>query len=125
MEHDFTATVLIIDDDVSVRRLFSRELQRIGCACYTASNENEALIVLRSTSSTTSILLDYSVSGDGLPDFVRTLRDLWPAIDIIGNSGEDRSEEFAIAGVTQFLRKPWRAQDHVEMFRRRCDARCK
>jgi CheY-like chemotaxis protein len=111
-------SVLIIDDEGALRSFFSRDLQQVGCTCYTASSENEALNVLRNTSSITVILLDYSVSGAGLPDFVRKLRDLRPAIRIIGNSGEDRSEEFAIAGVTHFLSKPWRAIDHIEMLRR-------
>jgi CheY-like chemotaxis protein len=102
--------VLLVDDDEYVRRFVAGQLQRAGCPCLTAENGEVALRLFARDEQIRYVLLDWYLPGDDAADLVRQFQEIRPEVEIVGVSGEDRSEEFARTGITRFLAKPVRVE---------------
>ena len=109
-------TILIVDDEEPIRRLYSVSLSRVGWTCHSAATHDEALEALRSAPEITTILLDYDVGGNTPDQIVNKLQAIRPEVLIVGNSAQDRREEFAALEIERFLMKPWRISEFMQFF---------
>ena len=65
------------------------------------------------------VLLDHPTAGTKIDEVVESLRAAKPGLTIVGNSGADRRQEFARAGVKRFLDKPWRVDELITILKGR------
>ena len=115
-------TVLIADDEVSVRRAVQRMLERAGLTVMTASDGLEALRLCEEHNGEIAcVLLDTlmpRLDGEG------TLRELrvnfpdLPVVIISGYSPDYVRERFEEQGIVGVLQKPFHADALVDMLRR-------
>ncbi|MDS4068742.1 MAG: ATP-binding protein [Candidatus Competibacter sp.] len=106
-----TGTILLVDDEESVRTLGSRMLERIGFKVLTAVDGREALEIYRSGHDEIAlVLLDLTMPDlDGEETF-RELRRIDPKVRVVMSSGYTESEitpRFAGKRLTGFLQKPY------------------
>jgi two-component system cell cycle sensor histidine kinase/response regulator CckA len=117
-----TETVLIVDDEDTVRKTASRALQQFGYRVLTASDGREAVTLLGENSRAVSVvLLDMTMPGMSGAETARYLRTIRPNIPILVTSGYDEHEvkrQFVPHGFAGFIRKPYRADQLVEAVRR-------
>ena len=111
--HTVGATVLIVDDDTSARRLLQVRLRSLGCA-ITAADGKEALEVLR-RDLPAAMLLDLEMPRMGGLDLLRELRrsgiDV-PTIVITAHGSIETAVEAMREGAHDFLLKPF-DPDHL------------
>ena len=99
--------VLLLDDNASIRMLFSEILADAGFEVVEAASGAEALQSIRS-SSCVAVLADIQVPGTNVYDLVRTLRAEFPKLGIIMASGLVDNEIQAMAfecGTDEVLEK--------------------
>jgi PAS domain S-box-containing protein len=106
-----TGTILLVDDEESVRTLGSRMLERIGFRVLTAMDGREALEIYRAGHDEIAlVLLDLTMPDlDGEETF-RELRRIDPKVRVVMSSGYTESEitpRFAGKRLTGFLQKPY------------------
>jgi CheY-like chemotaxis protein len=112
-----SGTVLVVDDEETVREVARRALRHHGYDVLLAENGAEGIRVFLEHPEVVAILLDVAMpvmSGDqAAPE----LRKLNPAIPIILSSGypeRDARRRFSDVGATGFLEKPYKAAALVE-----------
>jgi two-component system, response regulator, stage 0 sporulation protein F len=105
-------TILIIENEEEIRRLYTDMLSYTGARFLEAGNPCEAFDYLR-THSVTLILTDLHMPGGGL-QYLASLRaqePTSPIVTITGLGGDDTIREATmIAGATEFLEKPIRTK---------------
>ncbi len=107
--HTVGATVLIVDDDASARRLLQVRLQALGCEPITAADGREALEVLR-RNLPAAMLLDLEMPRMGGLELLRELRQSGidvPAIVITAHGSIETAVEAMKEGAYDFLLKPF------------------
>ena len=87
-----TSTVLIIDDEESIRELYKINLQRLGYTTFLASNSEEAINICKQSLNKHEpihiVIVDLSIPGDiNGKDIAKTLRNLDTHIKVIVSSG--------------------------------------
>jgi two-component system, OmpR family, KDP operon response regulator KdpE len=107
------ASILIVDDDASVRRALHTTLETLGFGTSEASGGEEALALAR-TSPFDVVLLDINMPGmDGL-ETCRQLRRLFPRMAIlmltVRDSEEDKVEALE-AGADDYITKPFHIRE--------------
>jgi DNA-binding response OmpR family regulator len=80
------ARVLIVDDEVNIRKLYKSELEDEGYEVVTAASGAEALHILRD-SAPDLVILDIKLEQENGLDFLRHLMEIRPSISVILNSG--------------------------------------
>jgi DNA-binding NtrC family response regulator len=70
-------TVLVVDDDQSLRRVMEMQLEDLGCEVLTAASGQEALEIL-STNAVAVVLTDLKMPGISGLDLVRTVKKHYP-----------------------------------------------
>ena len=103
-------TVLVVDDEDGIRRLFDRLLTRQGYVVETASDGQSALAAAARIKPDV-VLLDVMMPGlNGFEVCRRLKRDpatrLTPVILVTGMTGHEQRVESASAGADDFLAKP-------------------
>ena len=78
--------ILIVDDEVNIRRLYKSELEDEGYEVVTAASGAEALGILRS-SAPDLVILDIKLEQENGLDFLRHMMDVRPSLSVILNSG--------------------------------------
>ena len=58
-------------------------------------------------------------TSENVLEFVARFKKLRPEAILVGNSGSDRRDEFAVAGVGRYLDKPWGLDDLLALLRER------
>jgi two-component system, cell cycle sensor histidine kinase and response regulator CckA len=106
-----SGTVLLVDDEETIRVLGKDMLQSIGFRVLTASDGREALDVFeRSSDAIVCVLLDLTMPRlDGEQTF-RELRRLNPGVRVIISSGyneQEVSQKFVGKGLAGFIQKPY------------------
>jgi len=105
-------TVLVVDDEETVRRAASRMLGRIGFRAVTACNGREAIDWLdRSHESIQAVLLDMTMPELRGEDTCREIRRRYPTLPIVLSSGYnelDATGAFLDQGLAAFIQKPYR-----------------
>ena len=111
--------VLIVDDDELFRDAVGLQLEQSGWAVHSAESYKEALRLFQYNESIKLVILDHPTVGANVRGIVHLLRSVRPDTVIVGNSGASRRTEFAAAGVSQYLQKPWRLADLLGILNRR------
>jgi len=114
-------TILLVDDEESVRTTACRMLERSGFQVLTAADGRKALEIYRARRSEIAlVLLDLTMPDlDGEETF-HALRQIDPNVRVILSSGYTESEiipRFAGQGLTGFLQKPYTTAALMECLR--------
>jgi two-component system cell cycle sensor histidine kinase/response regulator CckA len=103
-------TILLVEDDESLRRLADRLLRKLGCRVLAAANGSAAIAHCQSHSGDIDLLITdvFMPEIDG-PELVKRLLAIRPALKVLFVSGSD--EELYDTGVIEptanFLHKPY------------------
>lgn len=112
---DSLATILVVDDDDTVRNALS-ELFAEEHTCHAAATAEEALTYL-SSHQYDVVVTDYHMPGlTGVDVLVRVKesQQQTPVILVSGSSSSERAEDLKRMGAFEYLSKPFRLQD-IEM----------
>lgn len=103
--------VLIVDDELLIRTLFSRLIDKLGYTTMTASNGAEAIDVFtENKDKIDAVILDMvmpDINGDKV---FKHLREIKPGIKILlstGYSEDDSIDELLTNGNASFIQKPF------------------
>lgn len=111
--------ILIVEDELLIRLDMARVLGEAGFDVIEVANPDDALTILQ-TQAVSIMINDIemfsSVDGAGLAWLVH---ETWPAVDIVVVSGLQRSEIGALPEGTQFLPKPFQAQELIDIVQQR------
>lgn len=103
--------VLIIDDEVTVRRTAKSALERHGYEAVLAENGREGIEIFRALEDKISaVLLDLTMPGMNGDEVLRSLQNIRPDVRVVLSSGYDQNEvvrQFAGKGLAGFLQKPY------------------
>ena len=106
-------TVLLVDDEETVRTVGGAMLERIGFEVLTANDGLEAMELFREYEDEIAcVLLDLSMpvqSGEETFRQIRCLRDDVPVIMSSGYNEREIADRFAGKGISGFIQKPYRA----------------
>jgi CheY-like chemotaxis protein len=106
-----SGTVLLVDDEESVRELAARMLERLGFDVVVAADGQEALrIAAEHRGRLRFVLLDLTMPHLGGHETFQELRRLDPEVRVVLSSGYSVSElesRFAGEGIAGFVQKPY------------------
>ena len=122
LENDTSATVLLVDDESTVRTTATRILERFGYSVIVAPDGKSALnIFARAFSQIDIVLLDMMMPKmDGKETFSK-LCDIHPNVNVILMSGYQEAEvrgRFGDNKPTGFLQKPFSARKLISLVRK-------
>jgi CheY-like chemotaxis protein len=106
-----SGTVLLVDDEETIRGIGAEMLKELGFAVITAADGREALEIFASRSDIDAVLLDLTMPHMDGEQCFRELRQLDPAVKVIMSSGFNEQEvtgKFIGKGLTGFIQKPYR-----------------
>jgi len=109
-------SVLVLDDEEPIRRLFRSSLRNAGCAVETAENAREALQVLMQQSFDV-LVVDLRMDGMSGIVFLEEALKVWPWLGVVIVSGfvdEDTVRKARSLGVTRVLEKPVTVEELLE-----------
>ena len=116
-----SGTVLVIDDEETVRMVATRMLEAKGFQVLTAADGVEALETFQKKGDPiVAVLLDLSMPRMGGEDVFVELRKLQPDIPVIMSSGyneKDVTRRFVGKNLTGFVQKPYREADLMGILR--------
>lgn len=116
-----TGTVLVVDDEETVRAVTDKLLTRLGMKVLTAKDGKEGLDTFRQHADDIDlVLLDLTMPFLNGDEVFREIRRLDPDARVILMSGYDEQEattRFASADLSGFLQKPFAAGDLTEKLR--------
>jgi len=97
--------VLVVDDDVLIRKLLETFLSFHGYKVQCASNAKEALKLI-ATENYDVLITDYAMPEVNGIELTKKIRSIASSLPIIGISGTAREQEFMGAGANFFMEKP-------------------
>ncbi len=116
-----TETLLLVEDEASVRTPLKRALERLGYNVLTASNGIEAMGIARTSEIKIHMLVsDVVMPGMGgreLADNLRTLNPTLPVLFMSGHSDEAVASHGTLAVGASFIAKPFAIQTMVRRIR--------
>jgi two-component system, cell cycle sensor histidine kinase and response regulator CckA len=117
-------TILLVDDEASVRDLGSRIFTKAGYTVVTASNGKEALEIYRQRNDIDIVILDLIMPEMGGKQCMQRLLEINPAIKVIvasGYSAESPGKDAIVAKAQGFLRKPYEMRQVLSAVRAALD----
>ncbi|MHB8123430.1 MAG: transporter substrate-binding domain-containing protein [Desulfuromonadaceae bacterium] len=105
-----SGTVLLVDDEETVRGVGAEMLQEFGFTTLTANNGREAVEIFRSTPGIAFVILDLTMPHMDGEQCFRELRRLDPDVKVILSSGYSEHEvaqKFIGKGLAGFIQKPY------------------
>jgi CheY-like chemotaxis protein len=117
-----SGTVLVVDDEEFVRRLWESMLMHAGYRSLTAASGDEAVALLRDhADEIVCVILDLTMPGmDGVATF-EALRAIKPDVRVILSSGYNEQEaiqRFSGQGLAGFIKKPYEMETLLAELRR-------
>jgi PAS domain S-box-containing protein len=110
-----SGTILLVDDDESVRSVTARMLESFGFTVLTASDRQQGLdTYARYHKDITAVLLDLSMPGMSAEEAYAHIRRIRPDARVVLISGHDEQQavlRFAAKGLVGFIQKPFKAQE--------------
>ena len=116
-----SGTVLVVDDEASVRQFARRCLQRFGFDVLTAEDGREGLAIYKTHQDTIKVvLLDMMMPHMGGEKTFTELRRVNPDVRVVLSSGyneQDAVRRFAGRGLAGFIQKPYQVEKLEEAIR--------
>lgn len=116
-----TGTILVIEDEDTLRISVCKMLRRLGFSVLEASDGHTALDLVESHGDDiAAVLLDLTLPGLSGPKVLERIREVRPLIKIILTSAYPRAAAIAAVGTlssVSFIRKPYRAQELAALIR--------
>ena len=106
-----SGTVLLVDDEETVRGIGSELLKELGYNVITAVDGKDAIEKFKTISDITFVLLDLTMPHMDGEQCFRELRQLKPDIKVIMSSGYNEQEvtqKFVGKGLAGFIQKPYK-----------------
>ncbi|MHB8829046.1 MAG: response regulator [Syntrophales bacterium] len=106
-----SGTVLLVDDEETVRGIGAEMLKELGFAVITAADGKEAVETFKSTPEIAFVILDLTMPHMDGEQCFRELRQLKHDIKVIMSSGYNEQEvtrKFIGKGIAGFIQKPYR-----------------
>ena len=100
------ATLLLVDDDASIRRLCSRMLSRLGLNMLEAVNGKDGLSRLKNGEDVQAVLLDVNLPDGTGTDWAEKIQNERPDLPVIFFTGNVSPKSNTIAG-RHYLPKPF------------------
>ena len=120
-----SGTILVVDDEESVRILCTRILERAGFQVLTAADGREGVEQYREHGETISaVLLDMTMPNLNGEETFEELQRLRQDVRVILSSGfteQETADRFARKGLAGFIQKPYRSADLILAIRRVLD----
>jgi len=114
-------TVLLVDDEETIREIGSEMLRELGFQVVTANNGRHALEIFRERDDISIVILDLTMPQmDGEQAF-KELRRIRPGIRVIMSSGYNEQEvtqKLAGEGLAGFIQKPYKLSTISESMRK-------
>ncbi|MGD8451040.1 MAG: PAS domain S-box protein [Phycisphaerae bacterium] len=128
MAGDRAGTVLVVDDEETVRELAQTALERSGFHVMTADNGPEALELFRAHMDEIDVvLLDLTMPGLPGHDVCRELHRMRVALPVVISSGyseEDARRQLSCCRPAAFIQKPYRPGHMVGELRQAMEGAC-
>ncbi len=116
-----TGLMLVVDDEVTVRSLARRVLEKFGFRVMTAADGLRALEIFRPHAAEfVAVLLDVTMPNLDGPETMREMRRLRPDVKVILSSGYDQREamrKIAAEELAGFLHKPYLPMELIDRVR--------
>ena len=101
-------TILVVDDDETLRTLQARMLETVGFSAVLAGGGEQALDILRARPQEISaVLLDLTLPGLSGEEVLLRIRRMAPELPVVLMSGLERQDIAASGDKVRFLRKPF------------------
>ncbi|MEI6778359.1 MAG: response regulator [Chloroflexales bacterium] len=111
VSHPVGGSVLIIDDEESVRTVLGRMITRLGYQVYEAAEGLTGLAALRDAGDDlVAMIVDMTMPHMSGADVARAALDIHPSLPVVLMSGypsEDLVREHGLIGQVRFLQKPF------------------
>ena len=115
LEHSVTLRVLIVDDEVSVRKVMAAVLAQLGLPCETAASGDEALRVLE-THPIDAVISDLQMPGMSGMELLAKVKQMYPRIVFLVVTGVDDIRvgiEAMRQGADDYLVKPLQVDANI------------
>jgi two-component system, cell cycle sensor histidine kinase and response regulator CckA len=106
-----SGTVLLVDDEETVRGIGKEMLQELGFSAITANDGREAVEVFKMTPDIALVILDLTMPHMDGEQCFRELRQIKPEVKVIMSSGYSEQEvtpKFVGKGLAGFIQKPYK-----------------
>jgi len=116
---DRKASILIVDDDEIVRRSYARVLGQMDCDARTAADGAQAVQEMEQHPYDV-VLLDLRMPGARGMDVLRTIKQRWPASEVVIITGcptVESAKEALLFGACDYLAKPADPDDVIDAAR--------
>ena len=116
---DAKASILVVDDEEVVRRSYARILGEMDCDAQAAADGEQALQAMAQRSFDV-VLLDLRMPGAHGMDVLKTIKERWPASEVVVITGYPTFESARIAlrlGACDYLAKPADPDDLMDAAR--------
>jgi signal transduction histidine kinase/CheY-like chemotaxis protein len=116
-----TGTVLLVDDEETIRGIGAEMLKLLGFAVITANDGREALELFQKTDDIALAILDLTMPRMDGEQCFRELRQLRPDVKVIISSGYNEQEvtqRFVGKGLAGFIQKPYKLSALKEILRK-------
>jgi two-component system cell cycle sensor histidine kinase/response regulator CckA len=104
-------TILVVEDNESVRNLIERKLLKLGYTIITARNGRDALSVMEDYAEKIRLVItDLVMPEMGGLELSRAIKSRYPSVEIIALSGypiRSEREELENAGISDLIQKPF------------------
>jgi CheY-like chemotaxis protein len=116
-----SGTVLLADDEETVRGIGAEMLKELGFTVVTAADGRDAVEIFRSRDDISFVILDLTMPHMDGEQCFRELRQLKPDVKVIMSSGYNEQEvtgKFAGKGLAGFLQKPYKLSTLQDVIRK-------
>jgi CheY-like chemotaxis protein len=116
-----SGTVLLVDDEETIRGIGSEMLKELGFSVITANDGREAVEVFRANPGIAAVILDLTMPHMDGEQCFRELRQLDSTVKVIMSSGYNEhevTEKFIGKGLSGFVQKPYKLSMLKEALRK-------
>ena len=116
-----SGSVLLVDDEETVRGIGKEMLQVLGFTTITANDGREAIDIFKTTPDIAFVILDLTMPHVDGEQCFRELRQIKPDVKVIMSSGFNEHEvtqKFVGKGLAGFIQKPYKLSVLKETIRR-------
>jgi CheY-like chemotaxis protein len=118
-----SGTVLLVDDEETVRGIGKEMLQELGFTTITANDGREAVDTFKTTSDIAFVILDLTMPHMDGEQCFRELKQIRPDVKVIMSSGYNEHEvtrKFVGKGLAGFIQKPYKLSALKDAIRKIC-----